>query len=59
MNWTGNMTELRLDTPPIAFPLSGCTTGYWLVVYREYCEQRKTEGRIEKLEPALGADDDS
>jgi hypothetical protein len=50
------MSELRLDTPPIAL---GCTTGYWLVVYREYCEQRETEGRIEKLEPALGADNES
>jgi hypothetical protein len=53
------MCELRLDTPPIAFPLSGCTTGYWVVVHREYCEQRETESRIEKLEPALGADSDS
>jgi hypothetical protein len=50
------MSELFLDTPPIPFPLSSCTTGYWLDAHRKFLDMRQTEGRIEKPESALGAD---
>ena len=60
-NWTrlGDMSELLLDSPPIGFPLSGCTASYRLVVHREYHEQREAECRFGKFESALGADSDA